>query len=209
MKLATTLTVLFTFFVGSHGWLLDRSCHPYWDMLVEAMQSAFRLAEAGFDALNQLSQPSDGPTAVAQRDLLSYLFAEAMTNCEIETSNERWQDITSTFLAVLNFLTTPDGGAEQNDGMHDFRETGDLIMYCDYGRFQENKDCEGNPKPGWACDTSVDHVLEIKGIYSDCKKTGRFPGNRVEVNTAPDSRYRKAEAHVDLGMGERVGFYSG
>lgn len=56
-------------------------------MLVEAMQSAFRLAEAGFDAFNQLSQPSDGPTAVAQRDRLSYLFAEAMTNGEIETSN--------------------------------------------------------------------------------------------------------------------------
>ncbi|KAL5356474.1 meiotically up-regulated gene family-domain-containing protein [Aspergillus floccosus] len=119
------------------------------------MQSALGLAEAGSDALNQLSQPGDGPTAVAQRDLFSYLFAEAMKNGHIDTSNKEWQHFTSGFSAVLNYKKTPDGSPEQNDGMYGFLHMDDLIVYCDYSRFQENKDCQGNTAPGKACDTSI------------------------------------------------------
>ena len=185
MKLATTLAFVLSFSVNSHGWVMDRSCTPYQSTVREGMINAFKLAGAGSDTLKQLSQSSSTPTWIAQKDLLSFLFAETMTNGNIDTNNARWTVAEDMFSSVLQYKTTTDGGAERNTMSYKTLSVSDVIVYCDYSRFEEDKDCNKDPKKGYTCDHSIGQDFQMNKIYSDCKKTGIF-SDAVEVSMSPN-----------------------
>ena len=205
MRLATALACVLAFSVTSHGWVMDKSCFPYESTVLEGMKGAFRLAGAGSYSLNQLSQPNPGPTSVAQKDLLSYLFAEAMTYGNINTDNEKWKNAKEKFSYVLDYMTTSDGGPETFDGKYWFLSVHDVVLYCDHSRFEEDKDCRGNAKRGYTCDTSIAADFRMNSIYSDCKRTNIFSPSTVQVDMAP-TYAAEIKTYFDIGVDTTLGF---
>lgn len=97
------------------------------------------------------------------------------------TDTESWAAAQNKFTEVLEHKTTSDGEPERYHGGHRFLPTSDLVLYCDYKRFNENKNCRGNPKPGYTCATIVDQELLFNKIYSDCKRNCAFSTSSVQV----------------------------
>jgi hypothetical protein len=151
-------------------------------MVIAGMQGAFDLAQAGSDIFGTLAASGSGDTWQAQKDLVSYLFAEALTNGNIDPSNANWQTAAKTFTSVLKY----NGNSGQPDATpSDYRSlnTDGLIVFCDYSRFKENQNCDGISKPGVTCDTTIGISWPMNDIYSSCKSSGIFSMSSTEVSS--------------------------
>ena len=105
MKLPPTFVVLLGSFASSYGYILDGRCAPYSDMVISGLKGAFDLAQAGSDTMDTLATSStgSGDTLQAQKDLVNYIFAEALTNGNIDTENEKWKTAKNKFTSVLKY----------------------------------------------------------------------------------------------------------
>ena len=83
MKLTSTLALLGSF-ATSHAWVMDNSCAKYGQLVPDGVNGAFDLAQAGSDTFSIIPSGS-GAKWQAQKDLISYLFAEALINGNIDT----------------------------------------------------------------------------------------------------------------------------
>ncbi|RJE21510.1 hypothetical protein PHISCL_06143 [Aspergillus sclerotialis] len=168
---------------------MDKSCDPYKETVLEGMKGAFKLAGAGSNTLNQLSRSSSTPAGMAQKDLLSYLFAETMTNGNIDTNNAQWNVAKNMFSSVLRYKTTSNtsnGEPRSTDGKYQFLPVNEVILYCDYSRFKGNEDCKGNSKKRDTCDTSIGVAFPMNDIYSNCKKDSIISSHTVIVSMSPN-----------------------
>lgn len=89
MKPTSTLAILSGFFALTYAYILDHTCGPYSDMLLPPIDGAFDLALAGVESLHSLATLNKGSGDIwqAQFNLLKYIFAETLTNNEIDTTN--------------------------------------------------------------------------------------------------------------------------
>lgn len=181
MRFSNTLAILIVSCTASHGWILDQSCNSYSQMVTTGMQSAFDLAQAGSDAMGDLAiaKSINTNTLTAQRDLVSYLFAESMTGGKIDPTTRNWQSAASIFSRVLAYNTGQPGASAAS---YRALPSSEVILFCDYSRFKENVDCLGNPKPGYVCDTTMGVFWPISSIYSNCKSTSSLKLTSVEVS---------------------------
>lgn len=183
MMRATILTFLLGFTATSHGWVLDSSCHSYRDVITEGMRGAFDLANAAYESFAWLPNSDNSASSVAQRDLVSYLFADALANGNIDPNNPKWQAAANKFGAVLNYDTNL-GNPETAPLSYKSLKTNNLVMYCDYSRFVENYNCEGKKSRGAVCDKSIGMAYPMDDNYKSCKG-GRFSTSSTEVSGSP------------------------
>lgn len=87
MRLPSSLVTLTSLAIG-HGWVLDNSCVSggYKDLIVDGMNGGFDLAAAGADTFG-ITLLGSGPVWQARKDLISYMFGEAMPNGNIDPTN--------------------------------------------------------------------------------------------------------------------------
>lgn len=197
MKLAVSLSFSLAFSTVSHGYILDKSCLNDKQIIVEGMKGAFQLAQSAEQAFTQLSQSTTGDTGVAQKDLLSYLFAETLTGGNIDPKNNKWKLAKGIPSQVLKY-NRGDGQPDITPLHYKGLPTDRLILFCNYDRFKENEDCVGNPKPGYTCDTSIGVFFPMNDIYSDCKEETVFSSS-VQVGQPKPAKYRKgcAAQYID------------
>lgn len=165
---AILLTVLLGFFATSHGWVLDKSCGPYRDMILKGMKSVYSIADVSYDTLNRLPNAGTGPADQARRELVEYLFADALTNGNIDLYSDAWINATDAFGKVIDYKTNNEPESVPVAAYKSLRPT-NLIMYCNYDRFKENQDCQEKEMKGVVCDTSIDRAFKMDSKYSDCK----------------------------------------
>jgi len=177
MKLSNPLAVLFGSLAISYGWVLDASCSQYSTMITNAMVSAFEFSQAASDIFG-ITGPGSGNKWQAQSDLISYLFAETLTNGDIDTSNTNWKTAKNIFSLVQAFNTN-EGNPQTTPSSYLTLDSNVIILYCDYTRFTEGVDCNKKAKPGYACDTKINHLEEMDDEYNDCKA-------EVDVDTDGD-----------------------
>jgi len=97
--LAALLNLLATSY-ASPSYILDSSCAAFEDVLTSAFKGAFVLAQAGADAMDNVaaSVNFDSDAWKAQRDLVDYMFHDALTDegaPNIDTTNP---NVFKTFL---------------------------------------------------------------------------------------------------------------
>lgn len=128
------------------------------------MTNAFDLAEAASSALADI----DTETAnEAQRDLLKYMFNRAVEHPS--SAPTHFSKVVKTYRAILDFKKSENGNPQHKP------EGGlppdDVIVYCDYSRFDENQNCDGNKQRGWACDRDTRVTKQMNGDYLGCQNT--------------------------------------
>ena len=161
MKLS--LTICLGSLALSHGYYLDSGCAPYADMITAGMKGALNLAQAGSDIF---SSPSAGRNKLqAQQDLISYLFAATSASSAMKKT------VTDRFAAVLSYNTNggnPMGtlSAARDTDFYRALTFKDVVFFCDYSRFQENRSCDGSYSPGVACD----ELTRIRKFYTRAKR---------------------------------------
>lgn len=148
------------------------------------MRDAFKLAEAGLDALNDIGaihskkdHSNTTPIEQAQLDLLSYLFSSARPS---DPDDRVFRQIRRTFGSILLFRDNPQGQPIPRPDDKPFLPDGGFVVYCDYTRFVENQNCRGEPKEGQACDTEVYRVIDMTKDYMSCKDS--FNADTAEVS---------------------------
>lgn len=171
------------------AYVLDASCSAYTDLIAEGMKGATDMAQAAEDLFVALSSAGSGPVRQAQEDLVSYLFTEAMTDGKIDPNNENHITAFNTISNVLNYYQTKDGKPQTTPANYRDLKTTDLIIYCDYSRFKENQNCNGETKKGYTCDTSIGVSFLIGDIYSNCKSTSAFKMSETQVRPSITTRY--------------------
>lgn len=151
-------------------------------MVIAGFQGGFDLAQAGSDLFSKITPTGSGDTFQAQKDLISFLFGEALTSGNIDTSNPKWQTASNQFTLVLKYNSN---NGQPDTTPVDYRalNTDGLIVFCDYGRFKEDQNCDGVAKKGITCDTTIGISWPINDIYSNCKSNSVFSLNSVEVRT--------------------------
>jgi len=124
---------------------------------------------------------SSAATWQAQKDLISYMFAEALNNGNIDTTNEKWETASKQFTSVLKYNNN--NGQPENGPAAGYRSlnSDSLIVFCNYDRFKENQNCDGVTKKGITCDTTIGISWPMNNIYSDCKSTSPFSFSSIEV----------------------------
>jgi hypothetical protein len=171
MKLTSTLAVLLGSFATSYAYILDSSCSPYSDMVISGLAGAFDLAQAGSDTMSTLATGSgSGDTWQAQQDLVSYTFAEALTNGNIDTSNPKWITASDKFTSVLKYNSN-NGQPDTNNYNNQYKSlpTDALVIFCDFTRFAENQNCKGVAKPGIVCDRAMRIAFPMNDAYYHCR----------------------------------------
>ena len=164
-----------TLIPASNAWILDKSCDPYKDFITTGMQDAFELAKSGKDVFDHLQTGSTGARAEAQKDAVSYLFKNAMTDGKVDHSTEGWSAAAKVFNEVLGFDTTGNGGPQTRPGSYKFQpgqpvdsnKLNTIVIYCDLTRYKAGEDCNGKKDKELACDTSVGLNDEIE-YYTKC-----------------------------------------
>lgn len=166
---------------------MDSSCATYSQLITDGMNNAFDLAEAGFDTFGITSLGS-GAKWQARKDLISYMFSEALTDGKIDTGNTNWQLAESTLTSVLTYKSNsgePD--AAPDPGNYRLLKSNTVIVYCDYSRFKEGQDCDGVKRKGMTCDTSIGISVRAESVYEDCKSSGFFSTTQLSVCTGTRS----------------------
>jgi len=164
---------------------MDSSCLAYSQLINDGMNNAFDLAQAGSDTF-AITLLGSGPKWQAQKDLISYMFSEALTNSNIDTGNKNWQLGESTFASVLKYNTN-NGQPDATPANLRNLNTDSLIVYCDYSRFKEGENCDGVKKDGNTCDTSIGITVPMDDIYNDCKSTSFFSSTEISVCNEPEA----------------------
>lgn len=173
------LLILLGFLTLTQAWYLDQSCDrpkremvscdddseylpSFSPMILEGMKKAFDLTSAGKDAMSALK---DSKGSKDQIDLLQYLFAFAVKDGAVQQSSQL-NRVYDVFDQVSAYKKEADGGPTAQSGT---LPTDEVIIFCDYSRMNENKDCFGNAKEGYACDTVTKRVVRISPMYELCK----------------------------------------
>ena len=179
MELAMLFVVLPSLLATGSGYYLDTSCEPHLEMIVEGMKSAFDLAQAGSDTLSALSSPSPrfDFTWRAQRDLLTYLFAEALQKINytdfsrvnyMPSSTMEWQKISHTFKQVLRYNENegqPSPAPEDLDSLGPQH----LVLFCNFDRFIEVKVPSQRRTDGLVWNTATSVFVQINDDWRSCK----------------------------------------
>lgn len=159
----TALIALITlsFFLStSHGYIIDKSCDPYYDSIENAMSEAFTYVHAAIDLLknvqNSILRPRvrtlhENIILVAQKDLISFIFADIVSFDEEGRgafNNGRWKHVMSVFQRVLRYDKSENGSPHPTPlGIRDYRYLNgvgndEIIIFCDFLRFDFEKKCE-------------------------------------------------------------------
>ncbi|CRG84227.1 hypothetical protein PISL3812_01541 [Talaromyces islandicus] len=173
---SVTLVLAVSILHYTEAWILDPSCRSdtnatnYQTTIENGMKQAFIYNEAALEALNALSNQSntDRATNVAQRDLFKYLFSVAMDNGNIDPSYSKFKMLRSAFRAVKKFDRRGDGFSLPLTG-NELLPTNDLIVYCDWSRFDEGASCSGKKDPKVACDRDLQQDVAMGQLYKSCK----------------------------------------
>lgn len=119
----------------SYSYVLDEGCASMSPFFTKAMKGAFELAKAGVDIYYS---PSEVPDILqAQKDLKLYMFEGSMY------FQEEIQTVLDTLNGVLKYNTTSDGSPERTldpgsgKGPYQRLTSKDLILFCNYDRFEE------------------------------------------------------------------------
>lgn len=134
------------------------------------MRDAFAYNQAAVDTLNYLANtdPSNDPSYLAKIDLLQYMFKNTMSNPPtVVESDAMFQHVLSVFTAVQLFN-------QKGDGTYSVRPQGtlpsdDVIVYCDYSRFQEGRQCDNRVNSSTACDRDTGLTVDMDKNYKGCK----------------------------------------
>lgn len=172
MKLTSTLVILLGLLATGFGYVLDRSCQPYADMLVKGMSSALDLAQAGHNALPIEADPGTGAARAAQRNLVDYLFSETIRGGYIDFT--KLQTIRNKFYLVLRH-NRRNGRPSATPSDYRSLTENKVVIFCDYSRYRENQDCQGNAVHGRACDSSLGINVPMDWGYEICKSNQRQP----------------------------------
>lgn len=167
MKLISTLVILFASFTSIYGYFLDKSCTgKYKKLVINGLENAFDLARAGSNALD-ITPSGSGAKWQAQKDLISYLLSETLTDGNINPTSQNWATAKAVFTGVLKY----ESYRPEEVIFYDFASlsTNKLILFCNLDRFKEGEDCNGNKRPGKVCDTTMSVVLDIQNGYRSCK----------------------------------------
>lgn len=187
MMRTTLLAVLLGFSATIHGWILDASCDPYRDMILSGMKSAFSLADISYDTFARLPRARDEPANQARRELVGYMFADALKNGNIDPDDENWLSAMNKFGRVLDYDETKDGMPKPAPAAgYPSLGSNNFVMYCNYTRFRENENCAGQKVKGVVCDTSMKRAFEMDKNYSKCKG-GWLSSGSVQVSCAGPS----------------------
>lgn len=137
------------------------------------MKDAFALADAGLGALNdirdfifsQKDKSSPTPEQQAQIDLLHYLFSDARI---FDANDMVFQKLADTFKSILAFRGDRNGEPTPRPP-GPFIPANFVVVYCNYKRFEEHQDCDGNEKENKACDIDLWEVVDMDEDYLSCK----------------------------------------
>lgn len=143
--------------------------------MVNGMKDAFVYSQAAIDALNSLADtdPTHDPAYIAKLDLLQYLFLNTMKHPPtVDGTDQVFQKVLDVFTQVQRFN-------HNGDGSYTVRPQGelpsdDLIVYCDYSRFQEGRACDGHRNPSQACDRDTGSTVNMDIGYKGCKENSLF-----------------------------------
>ncbi|KAK2594925.1 hypothetical protein QQS21_007373 [Conoideocrella luteorostrata] len=198
MRFFTNLTLLLSSLMLCHGYYLDVSCDKKQQAVVEKwVKNAVDLASAALTTLRFLEDAAGvdekllGPVCTASNELMKTLFRRVLTNNRVDASNERYKEIKSRFEKIIHHDPQRNGVPEvtppnlnvPNNPSHDlppverqadrfkhlFSE--DLVIYCDYSRFEEGRTCGAIENPTSACDTSTGVTVDIDSWYTECKNS--------------------------------------
>jgi hypothetical protein len=159
-------------------------------MVTGAMRNAFILADNAQTIWNRLHDDSPGSATEAESDLLRYLFLEAVPenqrsnpilNIDINES-PAFARIRETLAQVQLYNRIPT--VKPKPGLIPFPlSSKDVIVYCDFSRFNTNRNCNGNLRPGWACDTDTreETFMGNFGEYLACENSPVLAGPLVRV----------------------------
>lgn len=197
MRCTPSLFVLLGSLATSHSWVLDASCQPYREMVKTSMNSAFDMARAGEDVLDAVDPYGIGTPSQAQSDLVSYLFADALSNGQVNDAPFRKaRRMHESILGYDSNLGEPNPRPPQD--LTTLRYS-DVVVFCNYDRFTENRDCDGNEAKGMACDTSMRHLFQMGDIYKECKNKP-FGGGGTEVSSCSRNGHTVSQANSMAGL---------
>lgn len=126
--------------------------------LLKIIQSSFGLATNAQSALDALKQ---GQSNEAQMDVLEFMYASAVQNNdgkERTVKSDHFDIITSIFDQILGFKHQAPSHSK-----------GDVGFFCDYSRYAEDEDHNGNDKPGWAWDRKLQKSVKMDDIFKECR----------------------------------------
>ena len=105
--------------------------------------------------------------------LRGYLFNEIPA--QPSTNDEYFSRIMGVFNGVQNY--------NHNNQYVSPPPSDEVVIYCDYSRFKENKDCNGEDKKGYACDPDIQDVVQMDSDYQGCK--GSLNTDTTQVRDLP------------------------
>jgi hypothetical protein len=169
-------------------------------MVRTAMSNAFKLADSAQAIWNHLNDETAAPASVAESDLLRYLFLEAIPenqrnnpNLNIDVNESpAFGRIRDTLSQILIYDRDPI--VKPAPGLIPFPlSSNDVVVYCDFSRFNTNRNCNGNVRPGWACDTDIQEEMFMGkfGEYLACQNSPVLAGPLVRLFTATPIFNRK------------------
>lgn len=127
-------------------------------MVTEAVEAAFEISHAALDALSALG---DGSFNESQRDLLRYIFQDAMPSPnKIDPNEVYFEKLVGMYKAILKFeklSPKPTNGPLPAD---------DVIIHCDYSRFMILKNSDGSKNKTHSYDQDSQTIVKwgyIKG----------------------------------------------
>ncbi|KAJ5183268.1 hypothetical protein N7492_000884 [Penicillium capsulatum] len=126
--------------------------------LLKIIQSSFGLATNAQSALDALKQ---GQSNEAQMDVLEFMYASAVQyndGKERTVKSDHFDIITSIFDQILGFKHQAPSHSK-----------GDVGFFCDYSRYAEDKDHNGNDNPGWAWDRKLQKSVKMDDIFKECR----------------------------------------
>ena len=145
--------------------------------MVNGMKDAFVYSQAAIDALNSLADtdPTHDPAYIAKLDLLQYLFLNTMKHPPtVDGTDQVFQKVLDVFTQVQRFN-------HNGDGSYTVRPQGelpsdDVIVYCDYSRFQEGRNCDGSLSSSMACDRDTGLAVDMDADYTGCQAHSLYNG---------------------------------
>lgn len=170
---------------------------PDYRMTIEnGMRQAFIYNKAAIDALDSMSKQNatDHATSVAQHDLFQYLFSVAMKDGKVDPSYDKFKKVNSTFQAVKKFDDGNDGLSTPLDLTEYFP---DLMVYCDWSRFDEGVSCAGKKDANIACDQDLKQDVVMGPLYKSCK-TGKQEAPMVRNFPFEDITYLTFSSYLDI-----------
>ncbi|RJE19852.1 hypothetical protein PHISCL_07808 [Aspergillus sclerotialis] len=155
------------------------------------MRGAFDLADAGFGAFSEVGYSTQGgPRVQALSDLVSYLFADAMTDGRVDPMNTNFASAWDKFGKVQDYNTEGQGEPAQTPRSYIGLGSNELVIFCDFSHYIENEDCIGNKMKGYVCNKAIGAFFPMDKNYKHCKNPPLF-GSTPEALTWEFASHKK------------------